>query len=288
MTRPAQVLLIVVVYWLGVAIALARGGSLDAVAVAGGAGATVATAVTVHYANEYADYDTDRRTERTPFSGGSGALVDLDVPDPRRFAWRATVASGVVAVAAVLAVGAVGVPVTTQVLLFAVFVLGWAYSLPPIRLISRGIGEATNVLLGAILLPLAGYATVATPDATAVLALVPFAWLVVPNLLATHYADREADAATGKRTLAVRFSGPALRRLGVGFAAGYPVLVGVVALVDLVPSIVVVAHALAVPPAAWTVRTLTRRRSPLPAVAAMVTLATASPLAWTWTWLAHA
>ncbi|SHG83446.1 prenyltransferase [Halobaculum gomorrense] len=288
MTRPSQVLLIVVVYWLGVAIALARGGSFDAVAVAAGAGATVATAVTVHYANEYADYDTDRRTERTPFSGGSGALVDLDVPDPRRFAWRATVVSGVVAVAAVLAVGAVGVSLATQASLLAVFGLGWAYSLPPVRLIARGVGEATNVLLGALVLPLAGYATVASPDAVAVLALAPFAWLVVPNLLATHYADREADAATGKRTLAVRLSVSQVRRLGVVFAAGYPVLVAVVSLVGLFPSVVVVAHVLAVLPAAWTARTLTRRRSPLPAVAAMVTLAATTSLAWTWTWLAHA
>ncbi|MFC7137411.1 prenyltransferase [Halobaculum litoreum] len=284
MARPAQVLLILAVYWLGAAMALARGAAADGDALLAGAAVLLPVAASVHYANEYADAGTDARTERTPFSGGSGALADLGLSP--RVAARATVGAAVVAGIALAVAVAAGVPATTLALLAAVLVVGWAYSLPPVRLVARGVGEGTNVLLGAVLLPAAGYATLARPGAATALAFVPFAWLVVPNLLATHYADRAADAATGKRTLAVRLSPRRLRALGLAFAAGYPGVVVLVAAAGALPPLVVAAHALALPAVAWAAGSLTRRRSPLPAVAAMATLATTTALAWTW--LAHA
>jgi len=42
----------------------------------------------VHYANEYADYLTDRLTTRTLFSGGSGALAEMGLPQ-RSALWAA-------------------------------------------------------------------------------------------------------------------------------------------------------------------------------------------------------
>ena len=56
MARPSQLLLIVLVYGLGVAIALAEGASIDGTAIGVGLAALVPTAASVHYANEYADY----------------------------------------------------------------------------------------------------------------------------------------------------------------------------------------------------------------------------------------
>jgi len=69
MARPAQLLLIVVVYVLGTTIAGARTGRLDAGRLLVGLVPLLPIAASVHYANEYADYGTDALAERTPFSG---------------------------------------------------------------------------------------------------------------------------------------------------------------------------------------------------------------------------
>jgi 1,4-dihydroxy-2-naphthoate octaprenyltransferase len=45
-----------------------------------GALALLSAAMAVHYANEYADAETDALTVRTPSSGGSGALERTDLP----------------------------------------------------------------------------------------------------------------------------------------------------------------------------------------------------------------
>lgn len=59
MSRPDHLLLIAVVYLLGVTIAAAHGATLEPVALLGGLCARVSVAARVHYANEYADHETD-------------------------------------------------------------------------------------------------------------------------------------------------------------------------------------------------------------------------------------
>jgi len=64
-SRPAQLLLIVGVYLLGATIAVANGASPAPRPLLLGGLPLVVLAASVHYANEYADYETDARTERT-------------------------------------------------------------------------------------------------------------------------------------------------------------------------------------------------------------------------------
>ena len=42
--------------------------------------AGVLISISIHYVNEYADVETDRITQRTAFSGGSGALPESGLP----------------------------------------------------------------------------------------------------------------------------------------------------------------------------------------------------------------
>lgn len=118
-----------------------------------------------------------------------------------------------------------GPPLATGALLADAFglllvglVAGVAYSLPPIALVGRGVGEPVNVVLGGLLLPTYGVAVLSMPTVAAWLAVVPFA----------------------------------------------------------------LAHLVPVPFLLWGGVTLTRQRSPLPAVAAMVSLAVAATVAWWW------
>ena len=284
MARPSQLLLIAAVYALGVVVAVGTGESLSPPAVLAGLAALVPTAASVHYANEYADRETDRLTTtagtRTPFSGGSGALAGTDLsPRLARDATLATGLLGAVVTALLLATGTL--PAWAAGLLLAIALLGWGYSLPPVALSRRGLGELDNALLGGLLLPWYGAATLGRPSLEANLAVVPFALIVFANLLATQWPDRWADAFAGKRTLAAQWPPRRLRRLHhlsvAGAFALLPVLWGWV-----LPPVVVWASLLALPLAVWGAVTFTRDERPFPTVAAMVVTAAAQLAAWTY------
>ncbi|MBX0287242.1 prenyltransferase [Halomicroarcula sp. F28] len=279
--RPSQVALIALVYAHGVG--MARALTTSAVswpAVAVGGAALLPVALGVHYANEYADVKTDRLTERTPFSGGSGAVERTGVR--RELLARAAGVATLVGIGGAVASWWSGLlSVAALALLGSTAVAGLAYSLPPAALIRRGVGELTNAALGGTLLPLYGVAVVGRVSATTVLAVVPFTVLVGCNLLSTHWPDREADAAVGKRTLAVRWSAPRLRR-AYWLLAGVAVLLTIGLAGRVLPVPVVAAQALALPSLVWGGVVLTRQPSPFPAVSAMVLHAGASTAAWWW------
>mgnify|MGYP000687030890 CR=1 FL=1 len=295
--RPAQIALILLVYLMGVGVSVGRSPSsmaptsqtdpatvltpvLGRQIVLGGL-VLVPLAATVHYANEYVDVETDAITDRTPFSGGSGALERTGLP--RSVLATATTAAALVTVAAVAAVRVtVGLSGGAVALLLVMLVLGLVYSLPPLALVRRGVGELVNATLGGLVLPVYGVAVVGTPDLLAVVVVLPFALLVWCNLFATHWPDRHADAAVGKRTLAVRWSAQGVRRGYTVLAVVAGVGTTVLWLRGVLPDAVAAAHLVPVPFLVWGWRDLTRRRSPLPAVLAMVSLAVSATASWWW------
>ncbi|SEV91007.1 prenyltransferase [Halobacterium jilantaiense] len=275
--RPAQLLLIGLVYAMGASLAFAETGRFPVRAHAVGLAAMALVAASVHYANEYADAETDRLTDRTPFSGGSGAL-------PRTgLSRRVALAAGAVALAAgvglVAATAGSVLPWLSVCLLAAVAVLGWQYSVGPLAFAWRGLGELVNAVLGGLLLPV--YAvSVATGRVTlpAVAACLPFAVVVFLNLLDTTWPDRRADAAVGKRTLATRWSTNRLR--GTYWSGVVAFAAATVALADTLPSAVWLATVGVLPVLAYAGSRYTTARSPAPTVAAMVALAVAQTAAW--------
>ena len=286
-SRPSQLLLIVAVYALGVAVAVARGATLAEPPLLAGLAALLPTAAGVHYANEYADYETDALTERTPFSGGSGALHTTGLP--RRLTAKATVVALTVGGVAAALLALEGLLSRRGAgLLAAIGVLGVQYSVPPLAFSRRGLGELVNALLGGLALPWYGAAVVGGLDRQAALAVLPFAVFVFVNLLETQWPDRRADADVGKDTLAVRW--PA-RRLQAAYAlcvvAGFAALLALTdgvlsAAPDVLPWTVTLATFPATPLFAWGTARYTRREAPYPAVAGMVLVALLQLLAWTY------
>ncbi|ERG88357.1 MAG: 1,4-dihydroxy-2-naphthoate octaprenyltransferase [halophilic archaeon J07HX5] len=296
-SRPDQLLLIGLLYTLGIGMAtagspivagdathLVQDGTLDTALVSQifvGALGLIAATLAIHYANEFADADTDALTDRTPFSGGSGALVETGLPAAslRR---PLAVACTLTVVVALGGVVTAGLPPDAAGLLLVALAVGVGYSLPPVALVRRGYGEPTNMLLGGLVLPVYGISVVASPRPAAALAVVPFTLLVGCNLLAVHWPDRNADAAVGKQTLAVRWPPARLRQAFAVLAAGAGASTAGLWLTETVPSAVAVAHLVPVPLLVWGWTTLTRDQSPLPAVAAMVVLAVTTTVAWWW------
>lgn len=279
MARPLLLASVLGVYASGLLIARAQGAVLVPNDVLWSGLALLLVSLSIHYANEYADVETDARTRPTLYSGGSGVLPSGLVPP--RFAlgaaWWSLALGGGVGVAGA-ALGAFAPVVLLLLVLGAA--LGWQYSLSPLRLAWRGWGEVDNALLGGMLLHFYGHATASgTFELSLLWICLPFTLLVFVNLLATGWADREADAAVGKRTLATRLSPFVLRRLhgGAGFSA---LLVLVASAGWLVPLPVVLAGLTAAPFLVFGWQRFTRVHAPYATSNAMVVLLCAQMVAW--------
>lgn len=275
LSRPDQVLLIVVVLGVGVvaghALAAETGGWLAALAWT--TPSVTAIAVSVHAINEYADADTDALTVRSRFSGGSGALHDHGLPPV--FALRLAVTAAALGIGlAVAGWAAHHVSVTVLALLLTGLVGGWAYSVGPWPFSRHAAGEVANAVLGGLLLPATGAVVAGARLETALLVFVPFALLDLVNLLETQWADRTADRLVGKHTLASRLTP---RRIRV--AGGAAAMAAYVLAPALQPWPVAAAGLLAAPLSAYGVWRLGTGR-PGPSVAAMVVFLLVQGLAW--------
>jgi len=84
--------------------------------------------------------------------------------------------------------------------------LGVGYSMPPIKLASRGLGESA-ILLGVGMLPTIGAAWLQSGyfSFSALFLSIPIGLWVANIILVNEVPDSEADKASGKITLAVRF-----------------------------------------------------------------------------------
>lgn len=215
-SRPGFLLVTLVAAVLGIAQSQACGCGWDAPA----AVVTVLLALLAHAAvNLYNDWgdavggsDALNTEGLYPFSGGSrviqtGRFGALQVRDAARLLGGAVVAGGVLLAArsgpGLLLVGAAGL------------MLGWAYSNPRWRLMSRGLGELA-VFLGWWLIVLgADQVQRHALSGLAAVSGVSLALLVTAILWAAEFPDARADAAAGKRTLVVRW-GPEVAAVGYG------------------------------------------------------------------------
>jgi 1,4-dihydroxy-2-naphthoate octaprenyltransferase len=188
---------------LGAAVAHADGHAIDWRAYVLGQLLVTSFHLMVHFANDYYDQDTDAITVRTAWSGGSGVLPNGELP--ASVALIAALACAAAGVGLTIAEAAMG-NLTLAVLGMVIGFLGWSYSAPPMRLLARGLGEIDTIAVVAVLVPLAGYATFATPlGPHAVLATLPGACAMFAMMLTVEIPDVTADAATGKRNLVVRW-----------------------------------------------------------------------------------
>lgn len=207
--RPHFLLAGIAFVVLGVALAWQAGASLQARDVALAMFVVACTQWAVHYGNEAHDVEADRANQRrTLLAGGSGLIVAGRVTER-----EARIVSGVLFAAAVGAACALALraPLSLAVSLPLVG-LAWAYSAPPLRLCSRGLGEIATGLIVAVLVP----SLVLLPAGVAREAwwpLAPLAVQVAAAVTVLSLPDTDSDAGAGKRTLAVRLGPRRTRRL---------------------------------------------------------------------------
>ncbi len=250
-TRPAFLSVTLIACLIGLATALFSGLSIAPLT----AVATVVFALVAHAGvnvlNDYYDAlnGTDAaNTDRLfPFTGGS-RFIQNGVLTPRETAVFGFVLFGVVMLAGLWLmrvsdpglfwIGAAGL------------LIGWAYSAPPLKLNSRGLGELCVTAGFLLLVTGTDYVQRRGLSLGPLVTGLPFALLATNLLYINQFPDVKADGAAGKRTMIVRL-GP--RRAAWGY-----LLIGALAygalLVEALAGWVPWAALAALLPAAFTFR----------------------------------
>lgn len=230
-TRPAFLSVTLIAALLGLASAYHSGISIAPLS----ATATVIFAVLAHAGinvlNDYYDElnGTDRiNAERIyPYTGGSRFIQNGVLT------LRETAVFGVLLVLTVMIAGlwltAISGPGVLMIGALGMFI-GWAYSAPPLRLNSRGAGEACVAIGFALIVIGADYVQRRGFSTLPAIASACYALLVTNILYINQFPDRKADELAGKHHWVVRL-GPQRARWGyfVIAVAGYAWLIGAVA-----------------------------------------------------------
>ena len=154
--------------------------------------------------NDWADElnGSDRANEAriTPFTGGSRLIQEarIDTAATRRLAWTLLAAA---AFCGILLLPSLGAPL----LAFGAAGLGlaWAYSSPPLQLMSRGLGEIAVGLAWAVAIAGADYVVRGAAVAIPWTAGAGFALMIVALLWVNEFPDVDADRQAGKRNAVV-------------------------------------------------------------------------------------
>jgi 1,4-dihydroxy-2-naphthoate polyprenyltransferase len=157
------------------------------------------------FSNERFDYDSDRRNQHYgPFNGGSRVLVD-GVISARALEIGTVVMLAVALMFAGLLLDRVG-GAALPVAMAALGVLALGYTVPPVKLSWRGLGELDVAATHGPAVVLIGWLALGGDWSD------PFPWLVslplflavIPAITLSGVPDVDADRAAGKKTLAVR------------------------------------------------------------------------------------
>lgn len=257
MTRPAFLLLTVVACVLGTATASACGCGLD-LPLALGATALAAMAHAMgNVLNDLHDARSGADAANTqglfPFTGGSRLIQNGLVSERQTADLAKALLLFLVPAGLLLAVRAGGGVI---VLGIAGLLLAWAYSAPPLKLMSRGLGELTVALVWFLVVVGADYVQRRQFFVIPASAAAGFALMVAAVLLVNGLPDAAADGQVGKRTLAVRLGPTATALLYGGLVLG--------------------AHA-------WLALSVWLLIPPMPALWGLVSLPLAlAALAWVW------
>jgi 1,4-dihydroxy-2-naphthoate polyprenyltransferase len=161
--------------------------------------------LSVHYSNDYFDYEVDSRTAVGTLSGGSGILPKH--PELRPCARWLGISPAVLSVAlGIVFTFLFAFPLTY--LGFAIFgnLLSWYYTAPPARLAYRGLGEMATMIAVGFLMPAIGdfsqFGVGFSPLFP--ICLVPLLLYSLSFIVNVEVPDMEGDIVSGKRNFVAR------------------------------------------------------------------------------------
>lgn len=194
----------VLAFSLGALLALASGGSFDLARVVLAYVVMLLGDLSAHYSNDYFDVEVDKHIEQKKFFAGSAILVNH--PNLRSLSKSISISllvcSNILAILIFLFLGAT---IEIFIVILGASLVGWFYSAPPPRLISRGFGEIAVACVTGFAIPAIGYLSVRGQfDPLFVYFAVPFVMYGFMLSLSLEAPDAEIDRKGGKRNLVVR------------------------------------------------------------------------------------
>ncbi len=155
--------------------------------------------LSVSYSNDYFDVEVDKFNPPTPYSGGSGVLVE----NPNLILASRRIAIALIATSLTLGVLYQVLLSFSWVFSFVVIAsnwLGWVYTAPPLKLVYRGFGELALVLLIGFLIPGFGYLVAkGSLGLEGLVFTIPQMLYGLAFILSVQIPDMEADRLLGKR-----------------------------------------------------------------------------------------
>ena len=141
---------------LGALLAIAGGGSFEPNRFVLGYIVVFLADLSTHYGNDYFDVEIDKHIEQKKFFTGSRILVNN--PNLRQLSKSISLSLLLFSnFLAILLVVFLNFPIAFFIIILGASLVGWFYSAPPIRLISRGFGEVAVALVTGFAIPGMGY-----------------------------------------------------------------------------------------------------------------------------------
>lgn len=211
---------------VGIGTAVWSGAKADIISIILITVGAVCAHISVNALNEYCDFKSglDFRTQRTPFSGGSGALQEF--PEKAGTA----LATGIISLALAFAIGmffvfTVGIlllPLGLLGIALIVFYTQWITKRPFVCLVAPGLAFGPLMVLGTHFVLTGGYSW------TAFLASLVPGFLVSDLLLLNQFPDVEADQTVGRNHLPILLGRKNVARIYIFFlvASYLPLFLG--------------------------------------------------------------
>ncbi len=212
--------------------------------------------------NELVDFPSDRRNRFfSMFTGGSRVLVEGSLTPTEIKAGVAFSLAGSIASAMLLLALTPGSQTAVLVLLTLLAVLAIGYTVPPLKLSYHGLGEIDVAVTHSLGVILCGFVFLGGrwQDPLPWMLGLPLLVAILPSITLSGIPDLEADAFTGKRTLAVRLGPRNTLWLAVVFTALAAAAAVLWDLRDLANGAYAGIAYLAVPHALWLVWLLYQR-----------------------------
>jgi 1,4-dihydroxy-2-naphthoate octaprenyltransferase len=189
---------------LGVLLAASQGGIVKLEVILTGYAVVFLGDLSTHFSNDFFDVEVDKEVKRNSFFAGKKILAKN--PDllllSRNISIVLFISSTLLAILDVVFLYA---PADLFLLMLFASLLGWFYSAPPIRFVSRGVGEFIVAYVTGFVIPGVGYLSVRGQfDPLFFYFSIPFMMYGLILSLSLHLPDTNIDEKNGKNTFAVR------------------------------------------------------------------------------------
>lgn len=203
-TRMHIVLGGILAFALGALLGIVAGGTINPLTIALCYLIVLFGDLSTHYSNDYFDANEDRLVVRRKLFSGRKILVDNPnlLPPARWISLSYLITS--ISIATVAVVFRVA-PVELLIITIGANFLGWFYSAPPLRLVSRGLGELAIALAAGFAIPAVGYiSVVGSLDGVFAFFALPFLLYGFILGLSLGVPDIEVDRESNKKNIGVR------------------------------------------------------------------------------------